>query len=148
MSKKEIQVEIGILKIRDLGFFLDEIIDSGENSQLVYNLNIGQNSEEEWIEFILEAQFKNNITHETFMSGKAATRFFVKNLKNFVSNETIALPPDAMTTMFSMSFTHTRAILSKNMAGTKFDKMYLPIVNPNELLNSFFNEVPQSWSPL
>lgn len=142
MTKKEVQVEIGILKIKDLGFFLDEWIDSGEDSGLVYNLNIGQNIEEDWIEFMLEAQFKNSTTGETFMSGKASTRFLIKNLKDFALNDSLNLPPEAMTTMFSMSFTHTRAILSKNAAGSKFDKMYLPIVNPGELLNSFFNQVP------
>ena len=141
-KKNEVQVEIGILKIKDLGFFLDELIDSGEDSGLVYNLNIGQNIQEEWIEFMLEAQFKNKTTGETFLSGKASTRFLIKNLKDFVVSDSLNLPPDAMTTMFSMSFTHTRAILSKNTAGSKFDNMYLPIVNPGELLNNFFNQVP------
>ena len=144
MAKKEVEVEveieIGILKIKDLGFMINDSIDPGEESQIQYNLDLNYNLDEDWIEFTIEAEFRDSLTEKSYLNGKVLTRFQVKNLKNFINPQGINLPPEIMTTMFSMSFTHTRAILAKNTVGSKFGDAYLPIINPVEVLNHFLGK--------
>ena len=40
--------------------------------------------------------------------------------------------------IFSISFSHTRALMAKSAAGTKYSHLLLPIVNPTDLVKQLF----------
>lgn len=131
----EISIELAILKIQDLGFTIDERATVAAQSKLDYNINVGYNVNEDWIEFTISPIMRNAETLQIFLSGSVLTRFLVKDIKTFVDGDRLNIPDTAMTTLFSMAFTHTRAILAKNCAGSRYSTIYLPIINPKEMLD-------------
>ena len=131
-------IDLVIVRIADLGFEVNESVIPLETYGIGYSLVWSFNSNENWVEFILKAEYRSLDTEPIFMMANVLTRFFIKDLQNFIlmkeEKETLDLPNHVMVTMFSITFTHTRAIMSKNCASSKFKDYYLPLINPAESL--------------
>jgi hypothetical protein len=48
------------------------------------------------------------------------------------------LPDNLWISLFSIAFTHARAIIAKSSAGTKYGHMLLPIINPVQEFKNLF----------
>lgn len=132
------QVNIAIKKIKDIEFFVNEDIEVSNPNNVSLSFELGTNFqlEENSIELQLTAFFKEDKQGETFMKIKTSNVFLMIELKEFAdrNTETFQIPNNIMTTLFSLSFSHTRALLAKNALGTKFADIYLPIINPTEMV--------------
>ena len=82
---------------------------------------------------------KMGFTHVWFtgiIEHATITRFGVNNLKGFEDeNGKILFPAGSLETLFSIAFSHMRAILAKNNTGSRFTNFIVPVINPNTLFN-------------
>jgi len=136
--KKEAQpFEFGIIRIADLTYFVNEIPKIiNEKVQLGYGMNFLFDTVENWVEFVVRVDFKDSDSGTSILSGSTLTRFSVKNLNGFVNEEDVLVfPNDSVETLFGIAFSHMRAMLSKNAAGTKFNWIIVPIIDAKQLFN-------------
>jgi len=132
------QVNIGIKKIKDTEFFVDEAIVLSDpfTANIGFELTTNVNLAEKTIELLLTAFFTVQEHSTLFMKIKTSNVFMVQEVEEFMNTEkkVFNIPDNIMVTLFSLSISHTRALLAKNALGTKFSEIYLPIINPTEIL--------------
>jgi len=138
------QVNIAIKKIKDIEFFVNEDIEVSDPNYISVSFELGTNFqiEENSIELQLTAFFKEDKQGEIFMRIKTSNVFLMIELSEFADKDsnTFQIPNNIMTTLFSLSFSHTRALLAKNALGTKFADIYLPIINPSEMVMQLMSQ--------
>lgn len=124
--------DFSILRILDCGFTINELVAIEKDKiKIGYGMNFQFDVENNWIEYVVKAEFKHTETDFTFLSGSALTRFGVNNLSAFVDeNDKVIFPTGSVEALFGIAFTHMRAILSKNVAGSRFSTIIVPIINP------------------
>lgn len=135
-------VSFGIKKIKDTEFFVDESIEIdpqkiGMNFELKTNINLTETT----VELVLLVVFRDNISEKPILRIRTSNIFLIPELASFKKkdDEAFDLPDVLLTTMLSLSISHTRALLAKNAVGTKFADVYIPIVNPAEMAKKLFS---------
>jgi hypothetical protein len=124
-----------VLRIFDSVFFVEEAHDpKKEDVQISYAMAIHPDIEESWVQFNIRVDF-STADIKVFATGTVITKFGVTNLKQFVKDDYLVWPANVLETMFSISFTHTRALLAKNMAPTRFSDYIVPLINHIPLFN-------------
>lgn len=135
-------LQIGIKKIKDLEFFIDEDIQVNGPFDFNHNVSIVTNAEDETVSFIILVNYFLTQTQTPFMRSKSITVFNVKNLKSVVKvvdgRELFDIPDQLLVTMFSISFTHSRALHAKSCAGTKYSELLMPLINPDHEFRKLF----------
>ncbi len=143
MSSEKQGLKTGILNIQDLGFQVNIFEEPNTDDIAIgYDMNLSFNEIENWIQFIIEVEFVNSKNQVRIIYSTVLSKFFVENLNQYFTedNEAIQLPHQGLETLFGLAFTHTRAILAKNLAGTSHSHLYIPIINPTILLNSLLKQ--------
>jgi len=139
-------LKTGILNIQDLGFQVN-IFEKPNTDDIAigYDMNLSFNEIEDWIQFIIEVEFVNSKNQVRIIYSTVLSKFFVENLKQYFTkdNDALQLPYQGLETLFGMAFTHTRAILAKNLAGTPHSHLYIPIINPGILLNDLLKQATE-----
>ncbi len=138
------QVNIAVKKIKEVEFFINEAIQlpdpvvANVKFELTLNINLSENS----VEMLLTTFFADQDQGNIFMKIKTSNVFLFLELANFYNPENLQfnIPDNIMITFLSLSISHSRALLAKNTLGTKFTDLYLPIVNPTEILNQLFRK--------
>ena len=94
-------------------------------------MNFAFDIQEGWVEFVLKAEFKHSDNNSTFLSGSVLTRFAVVNFENLLdADRKVGFPPNSLETLFGIAFGHLRAILAKNVSGSRFSNVIIPVINP------------------
>lgn len=136
------QVNIAISRIKEVEYFINESIDLQPGVQVNINFQVTTNISlnDKTVEMLLTAQFAEKSDGIVLLKIKTSNVFLVLELADFhkSENETYDIPDNVMVTFLSLSVSHTRALLAKNAQGTKFDGLYIPIVNPTDLFNQLF----------
>jgi len=143
MENKEVKnFDFAIARILDCGFLVEEAIPA-ENGKvnLGYGMKLFVDLNENWIQFILKAEFKN-IDHKLPMvHSTVLTKFAIKELNSFLNNENkFDFPSGSIETLFGVAFGHLRAITSKNLAGSRHNLLLLPAINPMELFKTVLSD--------
>jgi hypothetical protein len=141
---EEKQVKIAIKKIKDIEFSVNEALSPEDLAsfnfgfELTINLVLDDNS----VEMILSAIFSDKPQGDIFMKIKTSNVFSLLELADFHNpeNNEFNIPDNILVTLLSLSISHTRALLAKNAQGTKFADLYIPIVNPSEVLKQLFGK--------
>ena len=139
-----IKFDLGILRIANLGFAVNESFDLSATVNLSYGLKIRLNPPEEWIEITLTTIYRTQESEPPFLTSNALTKFILKDMSRYSVNGdpmNITLPDEILHTCFSITYSHARAIQMTNTSGTKFSSLVLPIVNPAELCNNIMKAV-------
>ncbi|OFX31691.1 MAG: hypothetical protein A2X08_15975 [Bacteroidetes bacterium GWA2_32_17] len=140
MSQKDFQ--IGIKKIKDTEFFIDEQVDIKDISQVSigFELKININSDEKTIEMVFAVIYTNNIDNKIIFKIRTSNVFLIPELLTYKKKEEVLfdLPDNMLITLLGLSISHTRALLAKNSNGTKFSDLNLPIVNPTDIYYKLF----------
>jgi hypothetical protein len=138
----EEKFNLGIKKIKDIGFFIDETVGLPEpaNLGIGFELTTNVNLHDATIDLILQVIFKDNPNDKELMRIKTINSFFIPEITSFKqeSAEQFKLPDILLVTILGLSVSHTRALLAKNTTGTRFADIYIPIVNPTELAKQLF----------
>ena len=76
------------------------------------------------------------------MKGRTATTFLIRNMLEYSrtinDHEEIDLPDPVWITMFSVAFSHARALLAKSSSGTRYGHMLMPLINPEQEFYKLF----------
>ncbi len=127
----------GILRILDCGFQVEEGIQADIDAmQIGYGMNFLFDVDNNWIDFVIRVDFKDVKTGITFVTGTAKTIFSIRDFKSFVdANDKIVFPNGSLENLFGISFGHLRALLAKNLGGTKYSQIYVPVINASVVFN-------------
>lgn len=146
-TKKEIEINYRIKRIKDIAFSIDE--DGAETTDK-FRFNLAQDTKIDFKknEFRLTLTFKlySLKTNKVVISISTINLFEVldlvsfKNIKN--TDFPVDLPRNFIITVFGLSYTHTRALLSKNLEGTKFNELFLPVVDAGQTADKIFKYIP------
>lgn len=144
MEEKKPSLQISIIKISDLGFFVNEnaALPAKKAAGLDIRLRVDHNFEEEKLGFIVEAVFYvQHDRSQVLLSGIVRTDYQVENLKKLQIKDSnvLGIPDQPMITMLSIAISHLRAVLTKNISGTVHKNLILPIVNPADIYHHFKN---------
>jgi len=98
--------------------------------------------EKNWVQFNLRADFVKE-EKQIFATGTVLTKFGIQNLQSFADeNGDVNWPPNALETMFGIAFSHMRAMMCKNLAGTRFSNFIVPLVNPASMFKQLIERDP------
>lgn len=141
---EQIQVNIAVKKIKEVEFFVNEEIELANPpiANISFELTTNINLDEKSVEMLLTTFFTDTIQGNMFMKIKTSNVFLFLELINFHKTETneFDIPDNVLVTFLSLSISHSRALLAKNALGTKFADLYIPIVNPSEILKQLFGK--------
>ncbi len=136
------QIHYAIKSIKETEFFVDESVELEPQCDLTYNANIQTKVDAEEIHYTIMVSYSSKSTKLDFMRGKTVSVFLIKDLKNYVPKnatlEGVDLPDPLWISMFSISFTHARALLAKSAAATKYAHMMLPLIDPEKEFRKLF----------
>lgn len=140
------QVEWAIKGIQELEFMINESVPLDPKVDFTFTVDISPVVEHESILISIKVVYVNATKKDELLKEKVMTIFSIKDMKSRtqISSEgkpLVDLPEDLWITMFSISFTHTRALLAKSAAGSRFSQMLLPIINPEEQFKRLFGHV-------
>ena len=142
---EQIQVNIAVKKIKEVEFFVNEEIELANPpvASISFELTTNINLDEKSVEMLLTTFFTDTIQGNMFMKIKTNNVFLFLELTNFHKPETneFDIPDNVLVTFLSLSISHSRALLAKNALGTKFADLYIPIVNPSEILKQLFGKL-------
>jgi hypothetical protein len=136
------QIGYAIKSVKETEYFVDESMELADQCDFHLNASIHTKAEVEEIHFTILANYRKKGTTDDFLKGRTTTVFVIDNLKERVrildGKESVDLPDPLWITLFSISYTHARAMLSRSSAGTKFGNMILPLVNPEDQFRTIF----------
>lgn len=138
-------IHFGIREIKELEFFVDEWKDVGKSFEFNYNVDIFPDSKTESLRIAITANYLNAASKEVFLRGKVLTGFYIKDMKSYArmqdnGQEGVDIPEQLWVTLFSIAFTHARAILARSSAGTKFTDLLMPVINPQQEFQKLFGK--------
>jgi hypothetical protein len=138
------QVNIAVKKIKDIEFIIDEEFELANPpiANIGFELTTNINLNEKTVEMLLTTTFVDPINGNLLMKIKTSNVFLFLELANFHKPERneFDIPDNVLVTFLSLSISHSRALLAKNALGTKFADLYIPIVNPAEILKQLFRK--------
>ncbi len=144
MANKEQSVDIKVRSIKEVAFSIDESYGGEVGSPNIdFNISINVNPLIEEIGLNIALRYCPVENKEiSLLSFRCFTNFRVSPFKQFekVENETstVDLPNDLMATLLGIAFSHARAVLAMRTAGTRYQDILLPIINPTETINNLF----------
>ncbi|HBL77240.1 MAG: hypothetical protein A2W90_15540 [Bacteroidetes bacterium GWF2_42_66] len=141
---EQTQVNIAVKKIKDIEFFINEEFELANppianiGFELTTNINLNDKS----VEMLLTTTFVDPTNGNVLMKIKTSNVFLFLELANFhkPDRNEFDIPDNVLVTFLSLSISHSRALLAKNALGTKFADLYIPIVNPSEILKQLFSK--------
>lgn len=140
MTEKK-AIEFAIDDIRLLEFFVDESKNVGKTFNINYSIDIGMDIPNDILRISIAAFCKEQEGDVVFMRGNVETIFSIRNMNLYAFSDDrpgIDLPREFMITLFSISFSHARAILAQSSGRVKFSTILLPIIDPVLEFNKMF----------
>jgi hypothetical protein len=141
---EQMQVNIAVKKIKEVEFFVNEEIEIANPpiANIKFELTTNIILDDKSIEMLLTTYFVDQDQGNMFMKIKTSNVFLFLELVNFHKSENneFDIPNNVLVTFLSLSISHSRALLAKNALGTKFADLYIPIVNPSEILKQLLKK--------
>lgn len=136
------QIEFAVKEIKELEFFAKEDVNLHDAFDLNYHVDISVRAAIEAIVVSVAADYLVKEDKTLFMKGRTATTFLIRNMANYSKKindkEAIDLPDSLWITMFSVAFSHARALLAKSSSGTRYGHMLMPLINPEQEFYKLF----------
>ena len=136
------QVLFAIRSIRETEYYVNESLHLDEEIDFHYNASIENKVDLEEVHFTITVNYRRKGTAEDYLRGKTISVFTIQNMKSRVSmidgKEALDLPDPLWVTLFSISFTHARAMLARSAAGTKYSHLIMPLINPEVEFKKLF----------
>lgn len=135
--------DYAIKRVKDTSFYINEklFINSPEKViKIDLRQTFGINIQLNLIEFtlIIFLHYEDAPPEEKLVEIEVQNVFEVLDLKKYIIKDGIHLPDALLISIISMSISHGRALLSKNLGGTVFQEIILPITDPVEVAAHFF----------
>lgn len=135
---------IPIRRVKELGFYMNESLYKAGPENVV-NIQLGAQLGHD-VSQNLVLLFTRIFYHyidspstDILADIQVQTIFEIEELSQFlVSDMEIKLPPLVISEMVGASFSHSRALLSNNLAGTYWQENYLELISCERLARHFF----------
>lgn len=138
------QVAYAIKSVKETEYFVDETMELEEQYDFHYNATIQSKVEADEVQLSISVNYRKKGTAIDFLRGRTISVFFIKDMKSRASikdgKETVDLPNPLWVTLFSISFTHARAMLARSAGGTKYGHLIMPLINPEVEFKKLFGE--------
>lgn len=140
-------IEWTIKEIKELEFFVNEFIEPGTMLDTTYKVTIEPIVNEEKIRLLITFYFMKKETKEVIMKSTVMTVYLIRDLKSFATKinnlDNVNLPDPLWYMLFGIAFTHTRAILARSSAGSKYSQLIMPPINPEVEFKKLFGNQQQ-----
>jgi preprotein translocase subunit SecB len=145
------QVKYAIKSVRQVEYFIDE--SKTLENEVVFNLNstielvVPKNE----VRFTISVVYQTKGMLEDLLRGRVTSVFSIENMKERASyvdgKELVDLPDDLLVTLFSISFSHARALIASSVAGTQFNDLILPLIDPAVEFKKIFGKELKKNNP-
>lgn len=130
---------ISVKRIKEHSFILNESLVKAETPFLSeIGVKFGFNISQEFIDITITAMYKYAASTEVLTEITVQNIFGVPDLKKYKKADAVIFPGFLITFFVALSVNHTRALLSKNLAGSALNDSNLPIMNAEEVAKHFF----------
>lgn len=140
MSNNDNTYTYSIKRVKDILFFVNErlyIQDPQKPIKIGLGQTIGYNSDKNLVNFTLRIYLHYpDSPGEILVEIQVENIFEVVGLKAFTDSN--SFPAEILISIISISLSHARALLSRNISGTVFQEFILPITNPLDVAVHFF----------
>jgi hypothetical protein len=151
MAKKKTQNtnSIKIQKIKDISFEIKENLFRENDEIIRFHIGhkIGFNSEINFVNLKLMVLYSYpDAPNEIVFKIEVENVFEISNLNMYlpkakdITSENMKVPSEILIAIVGISISHTRALLAKNLSGTAFGDIYLPVLSSLELAKFFFGK--------
>lgn len=144
---KEKELGYKIIKIQTVKFdfndlnldIVNEIFKIDNPVKIKINFNISINREVSEINIDVNSLLPKNENEQlVYHSGRTVFKVLGLNEFYYPENNDFKLPDNFMVQLFSLSYSHSRALLAIELSKTNFkDKYFLPVIDPNTFFNNF-----------
>lgn len=143
MNEEKIAATFSIKKIKEFYFVVNEAISEPNNPVLVQFQHITRFfADTNLIDLTLRVYYTHdsNIPPKNILVDLHVQNIFeVENLKQYsVDGSEFILPRNLIVLMVSLSISHSRALIAKNIAGTIYQENILPLANPSDVARVFY----------
>ena len=144
MKAKDIQ--FSILKVRDTYFYINENLNMPDRlGEITVGINptLGFKREENLVVLTINVVFlygeMEYLPENILLSTTTQNIFEIPALNDFFNDgDILVLPRELITTLLSLSISHSRALALKNSAGSTYEKVVIPVINAAEAARTFF----------
>ena len=135
-----------IKSVKDVSFFVNErLLDNSKKVKLQLAQFTGVNIDNNLVNFTLRIFMHYEDTpQEIFANMEVENIFVVPDLKKISTEKEDYLPDSFIIAIISISISHGRALLSRNLAGTVYQDAILPLLNPKEVAKHLFPKMFES----
>jgi hypothetical protein len=132
-----------IIRVKDISFSVNEKtnVDDPLQQEIKIDLNVQLSTVEEKniIDITTRVFLHHPETPQVVLADTYVENLFeVADIKKFITSKGLMIPPELLISMLSISISHTRALLAKNISGTFYEDFILPIVDPVSVASHFF----------
>lgn len=136
--------QIAIKKVKQLSFGIDETneVPVAEDINVHIEQNLTFSEKDDTIVLLLNITFSSKSSEKILMSGIVQNVFILKDLKRMIEPkkpDVLNMPDGILSTLLSISISHSRALLAQSAMGTAFQDLYIPLVNPELVAKELFN---------
>ena len=140
-------ITFNILRIKDISFWVNEIFYDpkypADKVQVRVNCELKFNADANYVIIELNPLYfyeypDQDIKEHIFANITVHNTFAVNDVKSFIKGDQLYLPTEVLVTLIGISISHTRALFSKNIDGTAFNGIVLPLIDPLEFSKQIF----------
>ena len=141
MTKTQ-EVQVKLLKVRELSFSCTDIVNDLDNSVIEKDLHIEIGFDfqikKESNEFIIGTFIQYLFKKDEILKYENQTIFIVLNIDQVVTteNDKLNIKDEFLISLLSVVIGTTRGMMIKNTMGKKINEFPLPILNPKELIDN------------
>lgn len=137
--------QIAIKKVKMLSFGIDESneLPAVEDINIQIEQNLSFFTKDDTLVLLLNITFSSKSTERIWMNGTVQNVFTIKDLRRMVdpkNPDLLNIPDNMLSTLLSISISHSRALVAQNAMGTAFQDIYVPLVNPEQVAKELFNQ--------
>lgn len=148
-------VQLSVKRIKEFSFFMNEMLfaqkqPKGDILRIDLSLQLAFTIENNLIFLLVRVyyHFPDSSEDEKLVDTQVQNVFEIPDLKKFlIGPSEIILPSEVITTAVSLSLSHTRALIAKNIAGTLLQDNLMAITDPVVIAKHFFPKMFEQNTP-
>jgi hypothetical protein len=139
--------QFAVKDIKTLSFTVREAMYNANAPEVQYSFNhkVGFNTELNLANFNLQVSYSYiNEPYKIIIDTEVETIFWINDLAKYIPNappvteKNMNVPSTILISIVSLSISHTRALLYKNLSGTVFGGIMIPILDAIKVSRHFF----------
>lgn len=137
-----------VLRVKDISFWANETFYDpkypANKTQVRVNCELKFNTDANYVIIELNPVYiyeypDKEVKEHIFASITVHNAFEVNDVKSLVKDDQLYLPTQFLVTLMGISISHTRALFSKNIDGTAFNGIVLPLIDPLDFSKQIFS---------